>query len=80
MDEFTGSPNRWINIKEFAINQLSEQPDTSKKPCVAQAGDVSTEKPDTTPAAAMTDGDMSTRWGASTGDYNHVEYAIVDLG
>ena len=80
VDEFTGSPNRWINIKEFAINQLSEQPDTSKNLALHKPVTVSTEKPDTTPAAAMTDGDMSTRWGASTGDYNHVEYAIVDLG
>lgn len=80
VDEFTGSPNRMINIKEFAINQLSEQPDTSKNLALHKPVTVSTEKPDTTPAAAMTDGDMSTRWGASTGDYNHVEYAIVDLG
>ena len=60
VDEFTGSPNRWINIKEFAINKLSEQPDTSKNLALHKPVTVSTEKPDTTPAAAMTDGDMST--------------------
>lgn len=80
VDEFTGSPNRWINIKEFAINQLSEQPDTSKNLALHKPVTVSTDKPGFTPADAMTDGDMSTRWGASSGAYDPVQYAIVDLG
>lgn len=80
VDEFTGSPNRWINIKEFAINKLSEQPDTSKNLALHKPVTVSTDKPGFTPADAMTDGDMSTRWGASSGAYDPVQYAIVDLG